>query len=362
MTASLTVVIPTYRRPAMLRRAIASVVRQRSGARVSVYDNGADRETQQVVEEFTRHGHAVSYHAHERNIGANANFAYALDHVNTDFFAMLSDDDLLLPGGLQRAIGAFTEHPQALFVASPVLLVDPTGRVLRVVGAWPPGLYEAPRGLLEMAGREHFTWTGTVFRRSALELVGNLDPETGLLFDLDFLLRVASRGAFAVIEEPGGIFAWHPSSPTSLPGFDQFWPAWGRIAVKLRADEGLPERVRIDAADRFDGRLPGKLVLVGLFSSSRAMIADAQAAADLLAHRYRWGLRATLVRVVACIASRSPAFRTGLAQLADAVRWPSHRRMRAVQARFDIEFRELFNATQPERVPEEDGRRKDSAA
>src|SRR5207302_1214001 len=188
-TASLTVVIPTYRRPAMLRRAIASVVRQRSGARVSVYDNGADRETQQVVEEFTRHGHAVSYHAHERNIGANANFAYALDHVKTDFFAMLSDDDLLLPGGLQRAIGAFIEHPQALFVASPVLLVDPTGRVLRVVGAWPPGLYEAPRGLLEMAGREHFTWTGTVFRRSALELVGNLDPETGLLFDLDFLLR-----------------------------------------------------------------------------------------------------------------------------------------------------------------------------
>jgi hypothetical protein len=205
-----------------------------------------------------------------------------------------------------------------------------------------------------MAGREHFTWTGTVFRRKALDLAGNLDPETGLLSDLDFLLRVASRGAFAVIEAPGGIFAWHPSSPTSLPSFDQFWPAWGRVATKLRADEGLPERVRVDAADRFEARLPDKLFLVGLFSSSRGRIADAQAAADLLRHRYRRRLRANLILVVAWIAARSQPFRNGLSQLANAVRWPSPRRMRAVQARFDSECKELFA------VGEE--RRKDSAA
>jgi len=354
MTVSLTVVIPTYRRPAMLRRAIASVVRQRSGASISVYDNGADRETQQVVDEFTRHGHAIRYHAQVRNIGANANFVYALDHVQTDFFVILSDDDLLLPGGLQRAIGAFSTYPQALFVASPVLMVDPTGRVLRVVGVWPPGLYDVPGGLLEMVGREHFTWTGTVFRRAALQLVGNLDPETGLLSDLDFLLRLASRGAFAVIEEPGGIFAWHPSSSSSLPGFDQFWPAWGRIAFKLRADEGLPERVRIKAANRFEARLPGKLFLVGLFSSSRGMIADAEAAADLLGHRYRRVLSASLILVIAWLARRSKTFQKGLTELANAVRWPSPRRMRVLQAKFDSEFRGMFEV--------EDVRRKDSAA
>jgi glycosyltransferase involved in cell wall biosynthesis len=367
MTATLTVVIPTYRRPEMLRRAIASVVRQRSGARVSVYDNGADRETKQVTEDFARHGHAVHYHAHDRNIGANANFAYALDHVQTEFFAILSDDDLLLPGGLQRAVDAFAAHPEALFVASPVLLVDPTGRVLRVVGAWPPGLYDTPDGLLELAEREHFTWTGTAFRRAALEVAGNLDEETGLLSDLDFLLRVASRGAFAVIDEPGGIFAWHPSSPSSLPSFEQFWPAWGRIVVKLRADESLPERVRSEAADRFEARLPGKLLLVGLFSSSRGMFADAEAAADLLARRYSRGLAASVIRLVAWTASRSTTFRNRLFQLANIVRWPPRRRMRAVQARFDREFMEMFNISERQAVPRweddvENGGRKDSAA
>jgi glycosyltransferase involved in cell wall biosynthesis len=363
MTASLTVLIPTYRRPDMLRRAIASVVRQRCGARVAVYDNGADHATHQVVEAFMQQGHAISYHAHERNIGANANFAYAMAHVETEFFAMLSDDDLLLPGGLQRAIDAFATYPQALFVASPVLLVDPRGRVLREVGRWPAGLYETPHGLLEMAGREHFTWTGTVFRRAALERAGTLDPKTELLSDLDFLLRVASRGDFAVIDEPGGIFAWHPSSPSSLPSFEQFWPAWGQIAVKLRVDDSLPERVRTEAADRFEARLPGKLLLVGLFSSSRGMMADAEAAADLLARRYRRGLSATVIRVVAWMASRSTAFRNHLFQLATVVRWPPRRRMRPVQARFDREFRELFILGEPRaQTAWDDARRKDSAA
>jgi hypothetical protein len=208
--------------------------------------------------------------------------------------------------------------------------------------------------LLEMAGREHFTWTGTVFRGKALELAGNLDPETELLSDLDFLLRVASRGAFAVIEAPGGIFAWHPSSPTSLPSFEQFWPAWGRVATKVRADEGLPERVRIDAADRFEARLPDKLFLVGLFSSSRGRIADAHAAAELLAHRYHRRFSASLILGVAWLAGRSPTFRRGLSQLANAVRWPSPRRMRAIQTRFDREFSELFEVGVE--------RRKDSAA
>ena len=124
--------------------------------------------------------------------------------------------------------------------------------------------------------------------------------------------------------------------------------------MKLRADEGLPERVRIDAADRFEGRLPGKLFLVGLFSSSRGMIADAQAAADLLGHRYRRGISASFILVVAGMAGRSQAFRNALSRLANAARWPMSRRMRAVQARFDSEFRELFEPGSE--------RRKDSAA
>src|SRR2546423_8392944 len=322
-TPGITVVIPTFRRPAMLRRAITSVAEQQQPVLTCVYDNGADPATQAVVSVFARQGQAIRYHAHPENIGANANVAYGLARVESEFFVILSDDDVLLPGLLDRAMAEFAIHPQALFVASPVLLVDPSGQVLRLVGVWPPGYYETPRGLLEMARREHFTWTGTVFRRSALELAGNLDPEMGLLSDLDLLLRIAGRGPFAVVDQPGAIFSWHPNSNSSLPTLDQFWPAWQRIADKLRTDTVLPGSVGVAAAQRLERRLAGKLLLVGLFASSRGRIAEARATARLLARRHHQFVRAALVMAIAWLAGRSIRFQQALHRLAWVVRWAS---------------------------------------
>src|SRR2546423_6709680 len=341
-TPGITVVIPTFRRPAMLRRAIASVAEQQQQVLTCVYATGADPATQAVLPEFARQGLAIRYHAHARNIGGNANFAYGLARVESEFFIILSDDDVLLPGLLDRAMAAFAIHPQALFIASPVLLVDPGGQVLRLVGVWPSGYYKAPRGLLELARREHFTWTGTVFRRAALELAGNLDPEMGLLSDFDLLLRIAGRGPFAVVDEPGAIFSWHPNSNSSLPTLDQFWPSWQRIADKLRVDPVLKGGPGISAAQRLERRLAGKLLLVGLFASSRGRIGEARATATLLARRYHGFGGAALVFAIASLAARSRRFQQVLHRLAWMVRWPSRRSMRIIQARFDREHRQRF--------------------
>ena len=337
-----TVVIPTFRRPSMLRRAIASAVTQDSRVVVCVYDNGADAATHGVVAEFAGKGHAVRYHAHAKNIGANANFAYGLAQVRTPFFVILSDDDLLLPGMVDRAMRQFDANPKTLFVASAVLLVEPGGRVLRVVGRWPSGLYDVPRGLINMAAREHFTWTGTVFRRTALELAGSLDPEMGLLSDLDLLLRIAARGSFAVVDEPGAIFAWHPDSNSSLPTLDQFWPGWQRIAERVRSEAAVPQPVAVTAADRLERRLAGKLLLVGLFASSRGRIGEARAAAELVARPFHRPVAAALILGVAWLAARSRRIQTALHRLAWMVRWPSRRSMHAIQSEFDREHRASF--------------------
>lgn len=356
--AELTVLIPTYHRPRLLRRAVESVVAQRHpDTTVAIYDNGADAATAEVAADFTRRGHLVTYHAHERNIGANANFIYALERMTSEYFVILSDDDLLLPGIMSRAMAAFASHPTALFVASPVLLVDPDGRVLRTIGDWPPGFYEMPRSLLAMSTREHFTWTGIVFRRTALQLAGNLDPAMGMLSDLDFLVRLAARGAFAVVDEPGAVFGWHPASNSSLPGIDLFWPAWGLIAAKLRADPALPVSLRTEAADRLERRFASRLPWIGLFASSLGKHVDARACADLLARRYRRIAPAAVVWTVSWLAQWFPPVRAGLAWLASIVRWPRRARMATTQARFDREFRPLFAIGEGDGSP-----RKDSVA
>ena len=111
-TPGVTVVIPTYRRPDMLRRAIASVTVQRyPRTLVAVYDNGGDPATEAVTTEFAGGGAQVRYHAHGRNIGANPNFIYALDRIESEYFVILSDDDFLLPGSLERGMAALAGHP-----------------------------------------------------------------------------------------------------------------------------------------------------------------------------------------------------------------------------------------------------------
>jgi glycosyltransferase involved in cell wall biosynthesis len=92
----ITTIIPTYRRPKLLRRAIKSVLNQTyPHFQVCVYDNASWDETADVVAEIAKKDARVKYHCHAENIGAIRNFNYGMVHVNTPFFSFLSDDDIL---------------------------------------------------------------------------------------------------------------------------------------------------------------------------------------------------------------------------------------------------------------------------
>ena len=94
----ITTVIPTYRRPAMLRRAIASVLNQTfADLRLCIYDNASGDETSDVVEEFRKRDNRVVYVRRPENIGASANFVDGAGRVETPYFSFLPDDDILLP-------------------------------------------------------------------------------------------------------------------------------------------------------------------------------------------------------------------------------------------------------------------------
>jgi glycosyltransferase involved in cell wall biosynthesis len=355
----ITVVIPTYRRPRLLARAIRSVLAQtEKNFDVWVYDNASGDETGAVVAAFMADDRRIHYRAHQTNIGANANINQGIDRVASPYFSVLSDDDLLLPTFFERAMAAYARYPDAMFVASPVILVDPKGRVLKVDGSqWPADLYRPPAGLSEMVDRGHFVWTGTVFRRELVQQVGGLDPAIGSSSDLDFQLRIASHQPFATVSEPGAVFSWHPDSLSSHPDLDLVWPAWQRIIDKIRADDALPYEVRNAVAARIQRRLFNMLVLVGLYASTRGRFNDAAGAADVLRGRYRAPFAALVVRAVATLARWLPPFRAALGFCAMQIWWRGRYRLRPVQADFDRRYRQLFQ------IPAlASGVRKDSAA
>ena len=354
----ITVIIPTYRRPRLLARAIRSVLAQHERAlEVFVYDNASGDETSDVVASFMAQDPRVHYRVNVADIGVHANINLAMAAARAPFFTVLSDDDLVLPGFFDRAMSAFTQHPEAMFVASPVFLVDPAGVVLKVDGrAWPAGLYQPPHGLQTLVDRGHFIWTGVLFRRELIDEVGVLDPATGSSSDLDFQLRVAGHYPFATVAEPGAVFYWHPASPSSHPALNHFWPAWPRIIDKVRSDEAVPVDVRDAVARRMERRLRRLMLLVGLYATTRGRWDDAAGAADVLASRYGQRVAATVVRATALAARFLPPLRAALGWLAFRIWWRGRRRLGPAQAEFDRRYRPLFE------IPVLVAARKDSAA
>lgn len=332
----ITTIIPTYRRPQLLARAVRSVLAQSyPHFQVIVYDNGSGDDTAGVVAALAAEDSRVRYEAHPENIGALKNFNYGLGRVDSDYFSLLSDDDLLLPHFYEQAMQGFADYPTAMFVATPVILVDERGRVLLVTGnEWAPGLYTAPKALLQMARREHFVWTGLLFRREVLEL-GLLDPEIGLSSDMDLQLRIASRHAIAVAPRPGAIFLVHTASPSSYPRIRQYWPGWARMIAKIADNAQLTPEVRKAVQRGLERRLASALFRIGILSSSRGYEEEALLAAATLQSRYGHRLKPMLLRAVAGSCRRVPGVRAVLHAVVTRLRWRRRGLLRQAQREVD---------------------------
>lgn len=358
MAQRVTTIVPTFRRPAMMARAVRSALRQTyENLQVDIYDNGSDDETGEVAIALAAADPRVRYHRRPTNIGMVENFAEAQRAVTTEYFSFLADDDVLLPHFYQRAVDALSASPEAMFVASPVPFVDRQGRILRVAGTeWPAGLHRPPEAMLGLLSRGHFVWTGTLFRRTATERVGTLDPKASVCSDLDFQLRLAGRFPFLTISDISAIFSWHEDSATSLPRLHQFWPTWEWIASKLSADESIPLAPRLEVGRILRERIPGKVFLAGVLASSLGRHAEAQEAADLLAGVFSRPAAAGAIRLLDIACRQVPPFGLMLATLAGWVRWPKR-----APGRVEADFIRRYGALLAlPALPE--GQPKDSAA
>ena len=211
--ASITTIIPTYRRPLLLKRAVRSVLAQSyPDFQVCVYDNASGDETREVVEELARHDDRVKYYCHERNIGMLPNFVFGLSRVESPFFSILSDDDILFPNFFETAIGAFENYPEAKWFSGFLIGADEDGKVLRLNARHGSESVLSPVGIFGYMVRNWHTWTAMLFKTEVLASAGGLDPEVGPDADVDFVLRVAAVHPAVASPVPCAIAMDHPGS------------------------------------------------------------------------------------------------------------------------------------------------------
>lgn len=314
----ITTVIPTYRRPATLRRAIRSVLDQTfPDFRVCIYDNASGDETAAVVDEFRVRDSRVEYLCRSNNIGGLANFMDGANRVKTPFFSFLSDDDVMLPGFFEVAVDGFSRYPEAAMSILTTIWMSPSGFALGApILQWPEGLLPPPNGMLAILRYGNPDLAGLLIRRDVWEESAGFDETIGAPSDLDFELRVCSRFPVVVSKQPGGILLVHKESVTSRAGLEWVWPSLPRIASKLAKDENIPQAARREAAQTLTKLVKKNLVIRGVIGSViRGRWEDAEKAANLLLQECGWTQATGIVRPASALCRRLPGARRGLRTL-----------------------------------------------
>jgi glycosyltransferase involved in cell wall biosynthesis len=189
MAPAVSVILPTYQRRELVKRAVASALNQTyRDFELIVVDDGSTDGTREALEPVSDR---LRY-LWQENRGPSAARNAGIKVARGSIFAFLDSDDLWLPDHLESAVAALGEQPSAVLATTcpgrppfgpqrtePSRLVDPLPRLFT----------------------DHFvSWIPcVVVRREALVAIGGFDEQVRAGEHHDAYLRLALLGPFATV-------------------------------------------------------------------------------------------------------------------------------------------------------------------
>ncbi|WP_050349041.1 glycosyltransferase family 2 protein [Arsenicicoccus sp. oral taxon 190] len=203
-----TVVMPTYRRPEMLREALGSAVAQTlRDLEILVCDNADDPAARQVVESFA--DDRITYLGRPENLGMIGNALDGFRRARGEFVIKLDDDDAFEPDALATMLAGFDDRPDVTASFCDLRLVDVHGQTLAADteqvqrdthrAELAPGLHQPFSGL---AAQGAVSLSGSLLRRASIDW-DRVPEQAGTSYDL-YLTMAAARG---------GAAAWYTKRP-----------------------------------------------------------------------------------------------------------------------------------------------------
>lgn len=235
-----TICIPTYNRPEMLRQSLQSVLAQSyRHLEVIVSDNASDTDTAAVVDSFGDDRVRVDRLA--TNIGLHGNLSRCL-HIGTGRYrVVLPDDDSMLPENVRSKVAFFETHPQVGLVHSAFRNIDsesvPYGPVLNWTSAEEDTIQAGYSFIRESIAKGGITWISSVMLRSDLVTDESFVVDDGPYCDLALWLRVAQRADVGFLAAPLSGCRVHASSASSR--FQTVVQVRGRLINTLRHSDAL---------------------------------------------------------------------------------------------------------------------------
>ena len=199
MDPKISVVIPTYNRNEILKRAINSILSQTfQDWELIVVDDCSTDSTFEVVNSLSLNDRRIRYHKLERNSGANAARNQGIKLAKAELISFLDSDDEMHHLNLQKQHEKFSSSPELALCYTGVDYFSGETKVSEVhqhmSGSLEKYLFANLKGLGSST-------SGFSIRKEVIEKTGGFDESMASQQDLDLLVRVARFHAIDFIED-----------------------------------------------------------------------------------------------------------------------------------------------------------------
>ena len=198
----LSVIITTYNRQHLLRRAIESVKNSGIDAEIIVVDDASTDKTN----EFCDTVQGIKYLRQEKNLGTAAARNAGLLSSTSPFIAFLDDDDWRLPGTFPSQISILEQNDNCGLVYGKVLYSNQKNELTGESNQAQP----TPEGdvLIPLLKRNFITLSSVVLKRECFNKVGFFDssPKMLGLEDWDMWLRLSLAYSVMAVREPVAVY------------------------------------------------------------------------------------------------------------------------------------------------------------
>ena len=266
----LSVVIPTHNRAGLLPRAVESVRQAGTDLEIIVVDNASADDTPQVCARLPD----IRYLRLDRNTGEGGARNVGIKKSRSEYVTFLDDDDLRLPGSLDRQLEVLAHNPQAALVYGPVLIGDEQD--CRPTGASYPESCPTGDVFWELLTINFIPMPSVVARKRHLIEVGLFESSLTPVCDWDLWLRVAEKFIVSAVDEPVAIYRkWNVSANQLSANPARLYPTAATVqarALRLARARRAPSARRSQIRRQYL-----KLISDGLLYEAGVALADGHA-------------------------------------------------------------------------------------
>jgi glycosyltransferase involved in cell wall biosynthesis len=259
------IVVPCYNYGRFLEACVRSVLEQSvTDLRVLIIDDASTDDSLSIASKLAEADPRVVVTSHTQNWGHIRTYNQGIEWASADYFLLLSADDLLLPGALERATGIMDRHPDIVLThGNAIEWQDDLPFPQINVGQGHTWTWRRQDLIREMCACNHnLVYTATAIARTSVQkAIGGYRSFLPHSADWEMWLRFAAHGGVAVIDGVQGVYRRHSANMSDSyydvrlrhyqqqkQAFDTFFDEYeGRVPesrkLRAQADRVLSEGV-----------------------------------------------------------------------------------------------------------------------